>query len=551
MLPGRRNSQGADLADEATLVALAAGLAAASRPRAAAPLLAHPNGGPASGPVDIRNPADRDDVVGTVIEAAAGDVAHAVAVALDEGRAWSETTPAARAACLERAADLLEAERVTLLALAVREAGKTVANAISEVREAADFLRYYAAQARAELAAPGVAPIGPVVAISPWNFPLAIFIGEVAAALAAGNPVLAKPAEQTPLIAHEAVRILHRAGVPVAALQLLPGRGETVGAALVADPRVAGVIFTGSTEVARGIARVLAARDDDPVLIAETGGQNAMIVDSSALPEQVVADALASAFDSAGQRCSALRVLCVQDDVAPEMFAMLEGAMRELTLGDPRRLAVDVGPVIDADARSALVAHVARMRSAGLRVVEVPLPPECARGTFVAPTLVDLGGIDGLGHLEREVFGPVLHVLRWRRGELPALVDAINATGYGLTHGSPHAHRRDRRRDPRADQGGQRLRQSQYRRRRRRRAAFRRAPAVGHRTEGRGTALPAAAGAQRGDARCRHRQSRCPGRPASRTRSNSIRAASSCAWRATSARWSRRRRRRSRSVTAC
>ena len=195
------------------------------------------------------------------------------------------------------------------------------------------------------------------------------------------------------------------------------------------------MIFTGSTDVARGIARVLAKRDDDPVLIAETGGQNAMIVDSSALPEQVVADALASAFDSAGQRCSALRVLCVQEDVAPAMIAMLEGAMRELTLGDPRRLAVDVGPVIDADARSALVAHVARMRGAGLRVVEMALPEDCARGTFMAPTLVDLGGIDGLARLEREVFGPVLHVLRWRRGELAALVDAINATGYGLTHG--------------------------------------------------------------------------------------------------------------------
>ena len=260
-------------------------------------------------------------------------------------------------------------------------------------------------------------------------------MGEVAAGLAAGNPVLAKPAEQTPLIAHEAVRILHRAGIPGAALQFLPGRGETVGAALVGDPRVAGVIFTGSTEVARGIARQLAQRDDDPVLIAETGGQNAMIVDSSALAEQVVADALASAFDSAGQRCSALRILCVQDDVAPEMLAMLEGAMRELAIGDPRRFAVDVGPVIDADARDALVGHIGRMRSAGLRVVEMALAPACDRGTFVAPTLVDLGGVGGLAHLQREIFGPVLHVLRWKRAELPALVDAINATGYGLTHG--------------------------------------------------------------------------------------------------------------------
>ena len=351
------------------------------------------------------------------------------------GAAWSATPAAERAACLERAADLLEAERATFLALAVREAGKTLANAVAEVREAVDFLRYYAAQARAGLDAPGIAPIGPVVAISPWNFPLAIFVGEVGAALAAGNPVLAKPAEQTPLIADAAVRILHRAGVPTAALQLLPGRGETVGAALVADPRVAGVIFTGSTDVARLIHRQLATRDDDPVLIAETGGQNAMIVDSSALPEQVVADALSSAFDSAGQRCSALRVLCLQDDVAPEMLRMLEGALAELAVGDPRRLATDVGPVIDADARAALVAHVERMRAAGLKIVEMPLPPECARGTFVAPAIVDLGGIGGLAQLTREVFGPILHVLRWKRDELPALVDAINATGYGLTHG--------------------------------------------------------------------------------------------------------------------
>jgi len=435
LLPGRRNSQGADLADDATLAALAAGLEAASVPRAATPILVSPSTEPPSAPIVIRNPASLDDVIGTVIESTASDVARAVTTAIEDGRAWSATPPATRSACLERAADLLEAERATFLALAVREAGKTLANAMSEVREATDFLRYYATQARAELAAPGVAPIGPVVAISPWNFPLAIFVGEVAAALAAGNPVLAKPAEQTPLIAYEAVRVLHRAGVPLAALQFLPGRGEIVGAALVSDPRVAGVIFTGSTDVARGIARALAPRADGPVLIAETGGQNAMIVDSSALSEQVVADALVSAFDSAGQRCSALRLLCVQDDVAPEMLTMLEGAMRELAVGDPRRLAVDVGPVIDEDARAALATHVTRMRAAGLRVVEMALPAECARGTFIAPTLVDLGGIGGLKHLEREVFGPILHVLRWRRGELAALVDAVNATGYGLTHG--------------------------------------------------------------------------------------------------------------------
>jgi len=454
LLPDRRNSRGIDLSDDAVLAELATGLAAASAPREAAPVLGtsgragSPDGTPGAGSaesgaaphgaasrVTIRNPADRDDIVGTVVEATLADVALAVAIAVEGGPAWSQTPAGERAACLERAADLLEAERAVLLALAVREAGKTLANAVAEVREAVDFLRYYAAQARAELGARGISALGPVVAISPWNFPLAIFVGEVAAALAAGNPVLAKPAEQTPLIAREAVRALHRAGVPAAALQMLPGRGETVGAALVADPRIAGVIFTGSTDVARLIQRQLAARDDDPVLIAETGGQNAMIVDSSALPEQVVGDALSSAFDSAGQRCSALRILCLQDDVAPGMLAMLEGAMRELATGDPRRLATDVGPVIDADARAALVAHIGRMRAAGLRVLEMPLPPECARGTFVAPTLVDLGGIGGLAHLTREVFGPVLHVVRWKRDELPALVAAINATGYGLTCG--------------------------------------------------------------------------------------------------------------------
>ena len=446
LLPGRRNSRGVDLADDAELAALAAALAQSAEPvhenwrelhvEGAAPAGGQPSAAIAQpGAVAIRNPANRDDIVGTVVEATAADAAAAVTIAVERATAWSRTPASERAACLERAADLLEGERARFVALAVREAGKTLANAVAEVREAVDFLRYYAGEARAALGAPGVAPLGPVVAISPWNFPLAIFTGEVAAALAAGNPVIAKPAEQTPLIAHAVVRILHRAGVPAAALQLLPGRGETVGAALVADPRIAGVIFTGSTEVARLIHRQLAVRDDDPVLIAETGGQNAMIVDSSALPEQVVADTLSSAFDSAGQRCSALRVLCLQEDVAPQMLAMLEGALRELAIGDPRRLATDVGPVIDGDARSALLAHVERMRAAGLSVVEMPLPRECARGTFVAPTIVDLGGVAGLAHLTREVFGPVLHVVRWKRDELSALVDAINATGYALTHG--------------------------------------------------------------------------------------------------------------------
>ncbi|MEO8306249.1 MAG: bifunctional proline dehydrogenase/L-glutamate gamma-semialdehyde dehydrogenase PutA [Betaproteobacteria bacterium] len=435
LLPGRRNSPGADLADDAELVSLARSLAAVPVSRNAAPIVAGAVDHSARPRTAIRNPTDRGDTVGTVIEATPADVTLAVAAALAHGCEWSATPADRRAACLERAADLLEDERTTFLALAVREAGKTLGNAVGEVREAIDFLRYYAGEARAEASRSTASPIGPIVAISPWNFPLAIFVGQISAALAAGNPVLAKPAEQTPLIAFEAVRLLHRAGVPVAALQLLPGRGETVGAALTADARIAGVIFTGSTEVARLINRQLAKRDDDPVLIAETGGMNAMIVDSSALPEQVVADALTSAFDSAGQRCSALRVLCLQEDVAPEMMKMLAGAMRELAIGDPRRLATDVGPVIDADARVPLLAHIAKMRTLGLAVTEMELPAACARGTFVAPTMVDLGGIRGLQALTREVFGPVLHVVRWKRDELPALVDAINATGYGLTHG--------------------------------------------------------------------------------------------------------------------
>jgi RHH-type proline utilization regulon transcriptional repressor/proline dehydrogenase/delta 1-pyrroline-5-carboxylate dehydrogenase len=275
-----------------------------------------------------------------------------------------------------------------------------------------------------------------VVCISPWNFPLAIFMGQVAAALAAGNTVLAKPAEQTPLIAAQAVRILREAGVPAGAVQLLPGDGETVGAALVADPRTRAVMFTGSTEVARLINKTLSNRldpDGKPIpLIAETGGQNAMIVDSSALAEQVVADVLQSSFDSAGQRCSALRVLCLQDDVADRTLEMLTGAMRELAVGNPDRLSIDVGPVIDLDAKRGIDAHVAAMREKGRKVEQLPMPEGCAQGTFVPPTLIELDSID---ELKREVFGPVLHVVRYRRSQLDKLLEQIRTTGYGLTLG--------------------------------------------------------------------------------------------------------------------
>ncbi|WP_372396510.1 trifunctional transcriptional regulator/proline dehydrogenase/L-glutamate gamma-semialdehyde dehydrogenase [Azospirillum sp. HJ39] len=430
----RANSAGLDLSNEDTLAALSAALRdSAGMGWNAAPLLAD---GERHGPAKpVLNPADHRDVVGRCIDASPADIADALMFAEAAAPVWAATPPAERAACLFRAADAMQARMPTLLGLIIREAGKSTANAIAEVREAIDFLRYYGAQVRDRFANETHRPLGPVVCISPWNFPLAIFSGQVAAALAAGNPVLAKPAEETPLIAAEAVRILRTAGVPAGAVQLLPGAGE-VGAALVGHEGTRAVMFTGSTEVARLIQRQLAGRlspQGMPIpLIAETGGQNAMIVDSSALAEQVVGDVIASAFDSAGQRCSALRILCLQEDVADRTLAMLKGAMRELRLGSPDRLAVDVGPVITAEARDGILRHIEAMRARGRRVESLPLPGEAAHGTFVAPTIVE---IDGIADLEREVFGPVLHVLRFRRDDLDRLVDAINGTGYGLTFG--------------------------------------------------------------------------------------------------------------------
>ncbi|RJG08172.1 trifunctional transcriptional regulator/proline dehydrogenase/L-glutamate gamma-semialdehyde dehydrogenase [Noviherbaspirillum cavernae] len=429
----RRNSAGFDLSNESVLRDIDAAFTQFGATQwQAAPLLAASlaEGGQ---PQPITNPADRRDIVGHVIEA---DEQH-VASALDAAQAcaldWQTTPPSERASMLMRGADLLEQHAPELMALAIREAGKSLLNAIAEVREAVDFLRYYAMQVRGETNA---LALGPVVCISPWNFPLAIFIGEVSASLAAGNVVLAKPAEQTPLIAHRAVQLLHEAGIPRSALQFLPGRGETVGAKLTADPRVRGVIFTGSTEVAQLINRTLAKRavseSHETALVAETGGQNAMIVDSSALPEQVVQDALASAFDSAGQRCSALRVLCLQEDIADRTLTMLKGAMQELRIGNPDRLTTDIGPVIDEEARQNLLRHIERMKAQGRPVYQLPLADDCAHGTFVAPTVIEIGS---LSELTREVFGPVLHVLRYRREQLPALVEAINASGYGLTLG--------------------------------------------------------------------------------------------------------------------
>jgi RHH-type transcriptional regulator, proline utilization regulon repressor / proline dehydrogenase / delta 1-pyrroline-5-carboxylate dehydrogenase len=429
----RRNSAGIDLSDENRLQELDAAFQAHGTGQwRAAPLLANDTATTLEAQA-ILNPADHDDLVGHVVEADEQLVEQALIAAEAAAPAWEATPPGSRADMLRRAADLLEQHQPELMALAIREAGKSLPNAIAEVREAVDFLRYYAAQAGSEPAAPA---LGPVVCISPWNFPLAIFIGEISASLAAGNVVLAKPAEQTPLIAHRAVQLLHDAGIPRAALQFLPGRGETVGAKLTADARVRGVIFTGSTEVAQLINRTLARRATaegrEIPLVAETGGQNAMIVDSSALPEQVVQDAINSAFDSAGQRCSALRVLCLQADIADKTIAMLKGAMRELHVGRPDRLAADIGPVIDAEAQRNLVAHIDGMRAKARDIYQLDLPHECDKGTFVPPTVIE---ITSLSSLQREVFGPVLHVLRYRREELPQLIDAINNTGYGLTLG--------------------------------------------------------------------------------------------------------------------
>ncbi len=434
---GRPNSRGIDLANEQDLARLLEAMQASAHVQwLAQPLTAvDPQPGAAA---PVLNPSDHADVVGQVREATPAEVDTALQQAVQGAASWGATAAASRAMVLELAADRLEAAMPQLMGLLAREAGKTASNAVSEVREAVDFLRYYAQQAREQLGGGNLGPLGPVVCISPWNFPLAIFVGQVSAALAAGNSVLAKPAEQTPLIAAQAVLILLDAGVPRAALQLLPGRGESVGAQLVNDARVRGVLFTGSTAVARLLQRSLAGRVDQrgrPIpLVAETGGQNAMIVDSSALAEQVVADVLVSAFDSAGQRCSALRVLCVQDDVANRVIEMLLGAMAQLRIGNPDRLAVDVGPVIDAEAQGNIQQHIDLMRAKG-RPVHQPVAGnahQLGRGTYVRPTLIEL---ERVSELQAEVFGPVLHVVRYRRDDLNRLLADINGTGYGLTLG--------------------------------------------------------------------------------------------------------------------
>jgi RHH-type proline utilization regulon transcriptional repressor/proline dehydrogenase/delta 1-pyrroline-5-carboxylate dehydrogenase len=441
----RRNSAGLNVADPTVLAPLARRMAETmGRGHSTGPIVAgRRRDGEATPSTD---PADTRRTVGTV-EFAVGETARAaVDAAADAFPAWDRKPAAERANILAQAADLFEANAPELLGLCVREAGKNLPDSVAELREAVDFLRYYGARAAADFGPARQLP-GPTgernelsrhgrgvfFCVSPWNFPLAIFTGQVAAALAAGNSVVAKPAEQTSLVAARAVELLHEAGVPGGVLNFVPGLGPDVGRHVLPDPRVAGVAFTGSTETAQIINRQLAERAGPiAALIAETGGQNAMLVDSSALPEQVVLDAAHSAFNSAGQRCSALRVLFLQEEVADKTLELLKGYMDELVVGDPALLRTDVGPVIDQDALAILEAHAAKITETGRLIHRCALGPATEHGTFFAPMAVE---IDSLGQLEREVFGPIMHVIRYRAKDLEKIIDEINATGYGLTLG--------------------------------------------------------------------------------------------------------------------
>jgi RHH-type proline utilization regulon transcriptional repressor/proline dehydrogenase/delta 1-pyrroline-5-carboxylate dehydrogenase len=437
--PQRQNSRGIEFGERAALDELLAAIAAEPAPVAAAPLI---NGDATAGAArQLVSPIDQTTGVGSVIDATPEHANEAITAARRGFEAWSRTRAGKRAEILEKAATLLEQRAANFIALLQDEGGKTLDDAVSEVREATDFCRYYAAEGR-ELFGAGETMPGPTgesnmlqlrgrgvfIAISPWNFPLAIFTGQITAALMAGNAVVAKPAEQTPLIAAEAIRLLHEAGVPASALHLVPGDGK-IGAALAAHPDIAGVVFTGSTEVARSINRTLAAKDGPIVpLIAETGGINAMIVDATALPEQVADDVVTSAFRSAGQRCSALRLLFVQDDVADRMIEMIAGAARELAIGDPRELATHVGPVIDDEAKQRLETHIARMK----KEARVHFAGKAPAGNYVAPHIFELSDAD---QLTEEVFGPILHVVRYPADRFDRVLQSIERTGYGLTLG--------------------------------------------------------------------------------------------------------------------
>ncbi|HEX2840353.1 bifunctional proline dehydrogenase/L-glutamate gamma-semialdehyde dehydrogenase PutA [Hyphomicrobium sp.] len=444
--PERKNSFGVALTDRTARQVLIADMdAALGRPFDAGPIVdgVETVGGPQAALLTC--PHDRRERLGSVRIATPREVDAAIASAERAAHGWDKLGGPARARILDLAADMFERDRARLMAVLVREAGKTLPAALAEVRETADLLRYYAVEARRLMSAPvtlkgptGEANTldlrgrGPFACIAPWNFPLAIFVGQIAAALAAGNPVLAKPAEQTPVSAMLAIRILHEAGVPKDVLHLLTGTGA-VGAALVKSPKVKGIAFTGGNEAAWSIQKTLAERKSDMVpFIAETGGLNAMIADSSALPEQVVRDAVRSAFDSAGQRCSALRVLFVQEEIATRTIRMLTGAIEALDVGDPFDYATDIGPVIDEAAQDTLEAHKIRMQRDARELIDLRLPTDCRAGTYVTPACYE---IDRMSMLEREVFGPILHVVRFAGGHLPKVIEAVNASGYGLTLG--------------------------------------------------------------------------------------------------------------------
>ncbi len=444
-LPQRINSRGYNIADrEVSHDLLRAMQGHTGKHRRAAPVI---GGKTLKGPTETSvNPANLSEVVGVCGLADRTAVDRALQLAQGAQPAWDRMPAKERSEILGKVADLYEEHGPELMALCVAEAGKTIPDALSELRESIDFIRYYSAQAEISFGEPKTLP-GPTgeqntlgmrgrgvfLCISPWNLPLAIFTGQITAALAAGNTVLAKPAEQTPIVAHRAMELFMKAGIPADVLHFLPGDGAKIGGYAAADKRVAGVAFTGSTETARLINQTLASRDGPiGVLIAETGGQNAMFVDSSALPEQVVLDSVTSAFNSAGQRRSALRVLCLQSDIAPRVIELLSGHMRELTIGDPANLSTDVGPVIDRESQTMLTEHIKATSKKGKPIQQCDLPEATATGTFVAPTAIE---IDSVSQLEREIFGPVLHVIRYRSDQLARIMGAINDTGFGLTMG--------------------------------------------------------------------------------------------------------------------
>lgn len=432
----RLNSRGIDFNNEFTLHDLSKALKDSPASWEAFPILAEKKTKFKNKPLDVLNPADHNDKVGTVIEASQAEIDRAFKSAVKGAKDWAGLDPDKRAVPLLKAADLLEEQLYPLLGLIIREAGKSFPNALAEVREAIDFLRYYGSTVARTFNNNTHIPLsGPVVCISPWNFPLAIFIGQISAALAAGNPVIAKPAEETPLIATKAVQIMHEAGIPEEILQLLPGKGD-IGASLISNKEVHGVMFTGSTAVAREISKNLASRRSPSgniiPFVAETGGQNALIVDSSALAEQVVVDIISSAFDSAGQRCSALRVLYVQEDCADRVITMLRGATKELIIDNPLSLKTDIGPVISQDALNRLNNHVEYMKKKGFKIWSLPLPEKTDNGTFMMPTIIE---INQISDIPDEVFGPVLHVVRFRRDQIDHIIKSINQTGFGLTFG--------------------------------------------------------------------------------------------------------------------